>query len=123
MLSNLLKIISFLIVFQTALSADYFLNVGNSTYQCITEYYYDRPDMYYYRSDSPNTLRQTGNKVTIEGGYYFENGECRKKIHLEETGLTEEDFSYLMALLGVLTAFTFLFFGSYIATEVAKNGR
>lgn len=99
------------------LSADYLVTIPGTPTQsyCATDYYYSGGDIYYRLSSSG--VYETASNAEIQSGFDY-NATCQKKSYLETSGLTFEDWNYLMALAGLLVGFTFLFWASFLVIKV-----
>jgi hypothetical protein len=94
----------------SSLSASMLLD---KTYYCIEDFYVNNGRFYYLRSDN-NTWYSTTTKSYASGvfaGYIYESdtGNCvpDKSLML---GMFQEDFHFLMALIGLIFGSTFMFF-------------
>ena len=121
MLSKLLKIVSLLIILESFSFSAY---LYSNEHKCIDSYYYQSGRFYYVYSDDNTTLRDTGysNRNVFSGYVYdLENNICKKKPILEDLQIDNNTYYMLLGLVAVLVGFTFLFFGIYIAVDVAKK--
>jgi hypothetical protein len=85
----------------------------DKTYHCIEDFYVTPGRFYYLRSDN-NTWYSTTTKGYASGvfaGYIYDadSGKCipDKSLIL---GMNQEDFHFLMALIGALFGASFMFF-------------
>lgn len=106
------KYLFFFLVLSPFLHADYLYSTLNI---CVSDYYY-KPStgtLYYVRSDD-NTLYFTTTKSTQNmffNGWDYDavTGDCTREKSNNQLGLENAQFTYLMALTGLLVGFSFLF--------------
>ena len=117
-----MRILFALIALTVLLDAAYLYKDRNI---CVDDYWFDRSGtLYYIPSNRPDVIRQTTNiNQTFESGYEYNSTTeiCSKKQVLRQLQITNEQYHFLLALIGVLSGFVFLFFSIYIAVEVAKK--
>lgn len=93
--------------------------------KCVNDYWYDKSGtLYFVLSSDPDNVRSTTNKnQTFITGYDYNASSkiCQKKQILQDLQITNEQYHYLLAMIGLLTGFLFLFFATYITIEVAKK--
>lgn len=101
--------------------ADY-LNI-KTTNQCVynvTPYQGNKGLCYVRRSDDKSFCNKNLRYSHLIAGYHLVGSDCVLKNDLQLTGLTQEDFDYLMAVLAHIMGFTMLFMMSFISYNVAK---
>ena len=105
-----------------------FSSISNASFlhdhidRCIEDWYSKNGTFYYYRSDSPNTLRSyTTNKthVRILSGYEYEASteKCKPNWALKN-GLTNEQFNFLLAFIGIIFGGVFMYFTTLLFINV-----
>lgn len=106
------KIIFSLLFVSSFLSADWMLN---TSYICVNSYYVvpSSGTLYYTRSDTNATLSTTTKSLVDDliDGYQWNKTtlRCEPIPPNNNIGLRNMDYNYLMALLGLLIGFAFLF--------------
>ena len=129
MLLKLLKFLSFIIILNSFAYGAYLLENKNI---CIDSYYYQYNDdsgkdtFYYIKSSTPDTVYYSSNKSwehKIFPGFVYDddNKTCKKKPILETLQIDSNTYYMLLGLVGVFVGFVFLFFGVYVAIEIAKK--
>lgn len=92
-----------LLVCSSFLFADYLYQPSNI---CIKEYWYSNGVFYYIRSDTGVTVSTTtknlGDDVFKGYDYNTSTNECAPEASNNTLGLSNEDFSYLNALIGLM---------------------
>lgn len=82
--------------------------------RCIEDWYSENGTFYYYRSDTPNTLRSlTTNKThsRILSGYEYDSVTDRcQPTWARKNGLSEESFNFLLGVIGIIFGGVFMFF-------------
>ncbi len=75
---------------------------------------------YTKRSDDSSHCN-TKTKITdFISGYEYKNSECHLKNDLKITGLSQSEWSYLMAVLAHVLGFTFLFLIGFLSIKISK---
>lgn len=108
---KLLKILLIIITFSSVSNASYMYDQID---RCIEDFYSQNGTFYYYRSDTPTTLRTlTTNKThgRILSGYEYDSltQKCEYGF-ARKNGLTHEQYNFLLALVGIIFGGTFMFF-------------
>jgi len=92
---------------------------------CVDDYYYTQSDrkLHYKRSDKDDYDSTTKKEQIFISGFDYNSstGECTPNQILRDLQISNENYHFLIALIGVLSGFTFLFFSIYIVAEVAKK--
>jgi len=100
--------ILFLLIFLTSFSFSY----GIYNEYCIEDYYFKGGRFYFKRVDKNfyNSASFFYKYRFFEGGYDYNSSskKCYKKPLLKELELSNTDFNFLMAFLGLLIGFSFL---------------
>lgn len=85
------------------LFADYLYQPSNI---CIKEYWYSNGVFYFIRSDTGVTVsvatQNLGDDIFKGYDYNVSNGECAPEASNNTLGLSNEDFNYLNAFLGLM---------------------
>ena len=114
-----LKILLLIISFSSVSNASFMLDQVD---RCIEDWYSENGTFYYYRSDSPNTLRTyTTNKThwRILSGYEYDITTDRcQPTWAKKNGLNNEQFNFLLALIGIIFGSIFMFFSTQAFTNV-----
>ena len=105
-------------------NADY-LNT-KTTNQCIynvSPYQNHKGLCYTKRSNNQNFCSTTLSYSKLIDGYEYKNSGCYLKNDLELTGLTQNQWDYLLAVLANIIGFTMFFLINYLAVNVARIRR
>ena len=117
-----MKLIISILALSILLNASYLYKNRN---KCAEDYWYDKSGtLYFVLSSNPSVIRQTTKKdQTFVSGYEYNSTTeiCSKKQVLRQLQISNEQYYFLIALIGVFSGFTFLFFSIYIAVDVAKK--
>ena len=94
--------------------------------RCITDYWINQSDQrfYYIYSHDPDKIRSTSStRHEIIDGYDYNtsNDICAPKQILKNLQISNYQYHFLLALIGLLSGFVFLFFSIYIVIDVAKK--
>lgn len=121
----LLKFFVLLSLVLTISQADFLLKQKN---RCVTDFWYQKVDssykvLYSYSSKPDTVYSSTSKSYIFLAGYDYNSTSkvCSLSNPAKKLGLTFYDYNFLIALIGVFTGFTFLFFTIYIFIEVAKK--
>lgn len=97
------KLLLIFLVCSSFLFADYLYQPSNI---CIKDYWYSNGTFYYIRSDTGVTVSTTtqnlGDDVFKGYDYNTSTNECTPEASNNTLGLSNEDFSYLNAFLGLM---------------------
>jgi len=114
-----------LLTMASTLNAEYLMKRSDGRIYCATSYKYnDRGNLVYVGlSRTGLTYSFYSSDVSFETGYIWNEADstCSLRPELIATGMTYEDYNYLMALSGLLTGFSFLFLGSYLVILIARK--
>lgn len=106
------KTLLLFLVLSPFLHADYLYSTLNV---CVSDFYY-KPStgtLYYIRSDNnttySSTTKSTGTMFFNGWEYNASTGNCTREKSNNQLGLENAQFTYLMALTGLLVGFSFLF--------------
>lgn len=106
------KFLLFFLLLSPFLNADYLYSTLNV---CVSDYYY-KPStgtLYYVRSDNNTTYSSTtkSTQTMFFNGWDYNatTGICTREKSNNQLGLENGQFTYLMALTGLLVGFSFLF--------------
>ncbi len=112
-----------LVILSISLHADYLVSTTKNNY-CVSEYHHNINTNSLDIFDlSDNTWKALAFNSVVNTGYEYNttSNYCDSLQVLTETGLTFEDYHYLLALIGLLTGFTFLFWSIFLVVEVSKR--
>ena len=120
---HLIVVVLLSIAIAQTLPADYLYTQKN---RCIIDYWINQDDQrfYYIYSHDPDKIRSTSStRHDIISGYDYNASTeiCAPRQILRDLQITNEQYHFLIGLTGLLTGFIFLFFGVYLAVEVAKK--
>lgn len=121
-MKKFLLILSLFFFLISYLNADY-LNTRNRNI-CIYNlqpFQGSRGICYTNRLDNVNYCRIRTTFDDLIAGYEFVNGGCYLKNDLQITGLTQNQWDYLLAVLANVLGFTMLFLISYLSVLIAKK--
>ena len=124
MSSNILVYMFVFVLVITFSNADY-LNT-KTTNQCIynvSPYQNHKGLCYTKRSNNQNFCSTTLSYSKLIDGYEYKNSGCYLKNDLELTGLTQNQWDYLLAVLANIIGFTMFFLINYLAVNVARIRR
>ena len=106
------------------LNASYLLDQSSSNHFCIENYYFQNNNLVYLKSIDQNWYSSSSYYLITNGfDYNASSNKCDLIPILKDSGLTYDNYNYLMALLGLLTGFIFLFMASYLVIEIAYKRR
>ncbi len=117
-----MRLLLLIIAFYTISPAAYLYQNRNL---CVDDYYYTQSDrtLHFKRSDKDSYQTTTNKEQIFIDGYDYNasNDICAPKQVLRDLQISNENYHFLIALIAVLTGFTFVFFAVYIVVEVAKK--
>jgi len=116
-----MKFLFIFISFCSFVSADY-LNTKTSN-QCIydvTPYQNNTGLCYTKRSNDQNYCNKNLKYKHLINGYEFKNNECLLKNDLKITGLSQNQWDYLLAVLAHVMGLTMLFLTNFLAIRISK---
>ena len=117
-----MKYLLFLSLILASANADY-LNT-KTTNQCIFNvkpYQNNTGLCYTKRSNNQSFCSSTLRYKYLIDGYEYKNAICSLKNDLEITGLSQNEFNYLLAFLAHAMGFTMLILINYTAVLISKN--
>ncbi len=92
--------------------------------KCVDYFYYDQSaGRLYYKYSHEDSERSTRYQGTFIPGYEYNETsmKCYIPQKVGEYGLYPDQYNFLLALTGVLSGFTFLFFMSYIFITAGRK--
>lgn len=116
-----MKKLIFLSFLLTCLNADYLYTKNN---HCVYDLYPNQSDSGWCYTDRSNGNNYCRRRATIDdfiNGYNYVNSECLLKNDLKTTGLTQDQWSYIMAILANVFGFIFLFLVGFSSLKVSKK--
>lgn len=92
--------------------------------RCVDYFYYTSSGRLYYKYSHEDKERSTTSKnETFIPGYEYNttSKKCYIPQKIQNLAMDPSQYHFIMALIGVLTGFTFMFFSVYLFVEVAKK--
>ena len=92
--------------------------------RCVDYFYYDTSGYLHYKLSHKDNERTTYSKNEhFVPGYEYNStsGTCYIPPYIQDLSLNPEDYYFLIALVGVLSGFTFLFFTLYLFVDVPRK--
>lgn len=92
--------------------------------RCVDYFYYDTYGRLFYKYSHRDTENSTTNKNEhFVPGYEYNStsGTCYIPPYIQDLSLNPSDYYFLIALVGILVGFTFLFFTLYLFVDVARK--
>ena len=117
-----MKHLFLIFAFSLFLNADY-LNT-KTTNQCVYDvkpYQNHKGWCYTKRSNNQSYCSSTLKIKDLIAGYEYKDGDCVLKNDLGLTGLSQEDFDYLMALIAHFLGLTTIFLVNFIAVLTVRR--
>ncbi len=115
-------LIIFFAIFTSDIKADY-LNTKTSN-QCVydvTPYQNETGLCYTKRSNDQSYCSTSLRFKHLIDGYELINSDCLLKNDLKITGLTQNQWDYLLAVLAHIMGFTMLFLINFLSTSIARR--
>lgn len=116
------KLIIFAFVTVQFLNADYLHLKDNHCIADLTPY--QNHSGWCWRDISDNNSSYCSRRAKIDDfidGYFLDSGNCILKNDLRITGLTQNQWDYLLAVLANVMGFTMLFLISFLSILVARK--
>jgi len=117
-----MRFLFFLLVLSVFSSADYLATKDNN--HCVINLTPYQDDSGWCFHDQNTNSDKCKRRRTIEdfvAGYYFDGSDCLLKNDLKVTGLTQNQWSYTMAIIANVIGFVLVFLVGFSAFRVSKK--
>jgi len=117
-----MRFLFFLLVLSVFSNADY-LAIRNNNH-CVIDLAPNQDDIGWCFHDQSEDSDICESNRTIDdfvAGYYYDGSDCLLKNDLKVTGLTQNQWSYIMAIIANVIGFVFVFLVGFSAFKVSKK--
>ncbi len=111
----------FLLLLSLYANADYLYTKTNKCVYDLAPKQDSKGWCYTKRSNDQRYCNSNAKYSQFMNGYVFQNGECNLKNDLKITGLTQNEWSYIMAILANVLGFIFLFLVGFSSLRISKK--